>query len=440
MAIFSRRTLQRLINENATFLKREQSLKLIENLNRFDESSLGFEWEVVLINVFSKFGNVEYEPDLGGARRPDLKFKSSREGISFVADIVTISDRSEKKRNPCDDFHDELMRLVKKYGLKQNAFSVEIGKENEGSLRNRKIKLKLPMKSEFGRFFNADFKFYLNEIAKTPLSPKNFSIRTGSVEVSIKYNPAQQFATMNYASYATPYSLTRNPLYNRLKDKTDQLKETNYDGPKAIFICDGGCASLRNDGYAGLSYSTSQIIYNFLRQHTSISFVLLFTMQLDPYTIRKGPIVGKIQLFKNTAARKKVDFESTNIAQEIHKVFPLPVNDTINAINQFDKSKKRKSCPFYGGLHMTEKAIKISARALLELLAGKIEPKKFFEDYKFFDSITSGNYFANKLREGRLIHNIRLEKTEEDDDWITIEFGEKDPAISKFMLKEEGNL
>ncbi|MEA3489719.1 MAG: hypothetical protein U9R44_05215 [Candidatus Omnitrophota bacterium] len=48
-----------------------------------------------------------------------------------------------------------------------------------------------------------------------------------------------------------------------------------------------------------------------------------------------------------------------------------------------------------------------------------------------------GNYFANRLREGKLISKIELEKTEKDDDWITIEFGKPDPAVSKFVLSKE---
>lgn len=436
MAIFSRRTLQRLINENSRILKREQSLKLIEALNRADDHSLGFEWEVVLLNVFSKFGKVEYEPNLGGTSTPDLKFDSPQGSLSFITDIATVSDRSNKNQNPCDDFHDELMRLVKKYGLRQDSFSIEIGRKNEGYLRNRKIKLKLPPKGKFDEFFNADFKAYLKETANNPKSPNQFSIKTDSTEVIIMYNPAQQFASMNYAAYATPYSLTRNPLHTALKNKTEQLKKSNYAGPKAIFICDGGCASLRNDGYAGSSYSTNKIIHNFLRQHTSISFILLFTMQREQNVRAMGRISGRIQLFKNESAKEKIDFELTEIAQNLHKVFPLPIDDTINAIIQLDRTKKRKFCPFYGGVHMTENTIKISARALLELLAGKIEQKKFFEDYRFFEYYPGKNYFADKLKQGRLMSNIRLEKTEEDDDWITIEFGKPDPAVTKFILNE----
>lgn len=435
MAIFSRRALQRLINENSKILSREQTLKQVESLNRENESSLAFEWEIVLINVFSKFGKIKYEPDLGGTTRPDLKFDSvNKDKLSFIADIATVSDRSSEEHSPCQDFHDEFMRIAKKHGLRLNSFSIKIGKKEEGVYNDKKIKLKIPPKGKFKDFFNNDFKVFIKEIANNPNDSREFSINTNLIEVTIKYNPKQQYANMGYACYTTPYSLTKNPLYNALKSKTEQLKNTNYNGLMAIFLCDGGCDSLANDGYAGKSYSTKQIIDNFFRQHSSISFVLLFTMRGDPHS-RARRILGRIKLFKNTIAKQKIDFESTFLAQELHKFFPSPVKDVMNAIIQLGP-KRRKFSPFYGGLTMTENTIKISATALLELLAGKIEQKKFFEDYKGFNSMLhpdGRNYFADKLQQGRLISDIKLEKTEEDDDWIEIEFGRPDPAISKFV-------
>ena len=59
MVIFSRITNQRLLNENASFLNNEQSQNHQRHLN---EGDISFEWEVVLLNVFSKIGEVIHEP------------------------------------------------------------------------------------------------------------------------------------------------------------------------------------------------------------------------------------------------------------------------------------------------------------------------------------------------------------------------------------------
>jgi hypothetical protein len=74
MTIFSRRTLQRLIDENASFLTRKQTKKHVDALNVADEHSLGYEWEIVLLNVFSKLGTIKHEPPLG--KTPDIHFIS----------------------------------------------------------------------------------------------------------------------------------------------------------------------------------------------------------------------------------------------------------------------------------------------------------------------------------------------------------------------------
>lgn len=434
MAIFSRRKLQRLINENAAILSEEDTLKQVEALNRSDESSLAFEWEVVLINVFSKFGKVEYEPNLGTGSRPDLKFDSPKEPLSFVADIATVSDRGYEEQNPLGAFHDEIMNRAKKYNIRLNSFSIKIGHGEDGNFKNKKIKLRIPARGKFEEFFNADFKAYLIGISKNPLEPRDFSVQTDKIVVRIKYNPNQQFANIGHASYNTPYSLTKNPVYNALKSKAEQLKRTNYAGVKAIFLCDGKCEALRNDNRGVLSKTTNGIIFDFLRQHSSINFVILFTVQKEyenPTGV--GKIVVRMKFFRNTEDRRTIDFGGTILGQNLHTVFPSPDLDVLNAVIQLDKDKRRKFSPFYGGSEMTMDTIKISARGLLDLLSGKIDQKKFFEDHHFFEFIGS-NYFADRLREGRLINKISLEKTEKDDDWVSIEFGEPDPAISKFTL------
>ena len=437
MAIFSRRVLQRLIDENSRILTKEQTLKHVEALNRADEHSLGFEWEIVLINVLSKFGKAEYEPDLGGTSRPDIKFEAKQNNLSFVADIATVSDRGAEENSPSWDFHNEIMRRAKKYGIRLNSFSISIGKQEEGGPYNRKVKLKIPPRGKFGEFFNVNFEVFLKEIANNPNIQKSFIQRTDSIEVSVIYNPVSSLTYMHHASYKTPYSLTKNPVYLALKSKVEQLKKTGYDGPMAIFLCDGGCESLSNDGYARSSYSIKQIIDNFFRQHNSISFILTFAIKREQHVYPVGKLRGKILLFENPTADRKVDFQSTPLAKELHKVFPYPVNDANYVVSNLTHPSRKVGTSFYGGVQMTEKTVRLSSRALLMFLAGEVDQKKFFEENHFVGNLLSSpgkNFFARKLNEGRLIENIKLQKTKEDDDWIEIEFGRPDPAISKFVV------
>jgi len=90
---------------------------------------------------------------------------------------------------------------------------------------------------------------------------------------------------------------------------------------------------------------------------------------------------------------------------------------------------------------MQNNTIRIPARALLSLLAERVDHKKFLQDHHLAPTEThpdNHNFFDLKLREGRLIRDIEIEKSEnEDDDWILIEFGEPDPAIYRFLSPVE---
>jgi hypothetical protein len=61
---------------------------------------------------------------------------------------------------------------------------------------------------------------------------------------------------------------------------------------------------------------------------------------------------------------------------------------------------------------MTNKTIKISSRALLDLFSGRTDFEKFREDHHWFGSSGSEqntpNYFERRLREGRLFSNVYI--------------------------------
>jgi hypothetical protein len=56
MAIFSRRSLQQMIDSNTQLLTKDQVEKHVSALNRANEQSLDFEWEVAILYGLSKLG------------------------------------------------------------------------------------------------------------------------------------------------------------------------------------------------------------------------------------------------------------------------------------------------------------------------------------------------------------------------------------------------
>jgi hypothetical protein len=68
MAIFSRRIIQEMIDENAAFLTEKQLDQHVSRLNRKntkDFGSLDAEWEVLMLNIFGKIGKGSMSPIWG---------------------------------------------------------------------------------------------------------------------------------------------------------------------------------------------------------------------------------------------------------------------------------------------------------------------------------------------------------------------------------------
>jgi hypothetical protein len=87
---------------------------------------------------------------------------------------------------------------------------------------------------------------------------------------------------------------------------------------------------------------------------------------------------------------------------------------------------------------MDGRSVRLPARALQELLAGRLDQETFLRAHGFLPDEfheVANNPFETALREGRLITDVELSQaTMADDDWVTIRFGNADPAISRIVV------
>jgi hypothetical protein len=231
-------------------------------------------------------------------------------------------------------------------------------------------------------------------------------------------------------SYDVPYSLQHNPIYNRLRKKATQLRDSGYAGRKGIILCDGGCAALNRNSRPGLEYSAKDIISDFLRQNTSIAFVHTLVIERDG-TLRLGPehlsIVGRTYLGK-AGLPDGVRAALLNLP----RMLPRPETTPVNACTSSNQGKS-----FHGGLTMSDRNVKFSVRSLLEVLAGRMTQEKFLRDHGFLRA-PGANFFERMLREGRLLSEVKLEPCPtRDDDWINFEFSNSDPAVSPIIERKE---
>ena len=82
---------------------------------------------------------------------------------------------------------------------------------------------------------------------------------------------------------------------------------------------------------------------------------------------------------------------------------------------------------------MTRSRIQISSRELLDLLAGHLDYKLFAKNHE----TTQGgdNIFSLHRAQGRMIKGVSVERRpDDDDDWITFDFVQGDPAVSDFTV------
>jgi hypothetical protein len=163
MAIFSRRTIDKMISENAAFLTKKQLDTHVSKLDREDDfQSLATEWEMSVLNAFSKLGHLVHEPSLEGPSQIDLLFTHD-DGSTFLADITAVSDEGFEEDNPVKAFEIELRKRLKKANLLYKGWVLDIGEIPTGYGERRKPAL--PPRGEFYKeIFNSTFKEFLRGV------------------------------------------------------------------------------------------------------------------------------------------------------------------------------------------------------------------------------------------------------------------------------------
>ncbi len=445
--IFSRRSIQRFINCLGCALSSSEIDKLVSSLNRSDRSSLDYEWEVAVLYALSELGELSYETSHGGDSFPDVTFMlHGRKAPSFVAEISTVSDRGLDEENPIQILSNFLHQKARLIGLNGGfSYRVEgdvVGKE----YTDRKVKLAIPHKKEIREFLERNLTPRLREIKRNNESEADLSIHEDPYHITIQYRDNARSSSGGNLSYTAAYSLTKNPLYTSLKSKTRQLNRSKFNGSRGIILCDGGCDLIKSRYTGGMSYSSKDVISDFLRQNSSISFVMTLWIE-NPKPVVFGQSKQKRilrSLILNPTARYPLDLCVVELMERIPEVLPIPISDGYNAARKLELGQYRDSMSFYGGSEMSLNegldTIRISSRALLQLLSNDVTANQFERDHWSrypYDDAQVNNPFRWALDRGLMINNITVERQEDkDDDWLIFELSGPDVALKKFHCPE----
>lgn len=440
MAMFARRVLKAMLDDLELHLPLEGRQKLAREVNQKSRSALGFEWEIALLFGLSRIGKVEYEPGSSGKSQPDIAFtEGSASPISFTADVTTVSDQGLIEQNPTDRFSMAVMRLRLKYKL-PGATNIKIeGQATGPHFRDRKMRVDLPATSQIESLVRKHVGPMFERARNEKLETASVAINEPGVRATVSYNAKQRYSTGSYPAYRAAYSLTRNPVYPALKAKLDQLKKSGRPGPLGIFLCDGDCELLKSANNHVANASIDQVIGEFFRRNSSISFVVILTFppaKPVPFAglVKEVRITGRI--FANPNAKNPIDRGAVQalLNRGLAQV-PAALATPLDALYWLEHGKAHQGEPLHNiieGSRIMGQSLKVSARKIQEVLAGQMTAEEFWRQYQ---SPTSGikNPFLRALQSGFTIQSVKLTRVPQaDDDLIDFEFG-PDVAIGKIV-------
>lgn len=441
MGIFSRRDIQEALDALNPHLTSDQLDELVGRLNgaalspgpRKFADVLAAEWEVAILSALGKCGHVAYAKDFGGPKRLDVFFQLDGSELEFAADVRAVSDVDAHKENPIADFHRAVARYLSKRGHSAAGLRVNVDAIEDGDYRDRKILLALPRKRELDVFVKTELGDFLSGISRNSTTDASFSFHRGGIGFSIRYSSAEkQYSTASHLSYTAPCSVQRNPVANALRRKGDQLAKSGYAGARGIILCDAGCDSLReNDGCSALG--CRQIVEAFLSTRSSILWVLVIRVDesFDPLGLRK--IGLKSTLYWNKDGDKSLHATTLNVHRELLSLMPQPEVTPANARQSHSASTVSRGRPL-GGCRMGSHAIRISARALTEFLAGRMTKEAFLER----QGLDPTGFFERQLKNGNALKNAFVEREpHKDDDWIVLDYDGPDASASPFRRKSQ---
>lgn len=444
MAIFSRRTIQKMINENAEFLTSEQIEIQISRLNKNGFDSIATEWEIVVLNVFSKIGQVVHEPDLGTAAKLDLHFKNQADKSEFIADITTISDERYEDQTPLKAFEIDLWKHVKNANIPLRGFHWSVHAQPPPT--TVEVKLMLPKREHFSKeIFNKKFKNFLRMVKQSPSEPHSHEISTKTTRIDIIYDPVGNGVGGGHVIHTLAASKMKNTLYNALKAKRRKQvnKKIDFNGAKGIIVCDGGshlfnAKPSRNDFPY---FNAEEIIKEFLRQNESIDFIVAISIK----STHSGSMLRKrerpfrkvtVEIYPGKNFGALTD-ELRNSLSELEGYFPepfiLPDNERDNIRRRVNPKNKR---PLLKSISVSDTEIRLLANNLFSLLEGAITQEKFFNlsrfDNYYNGTTNSSNPFEHFQRLKKRIVEVRVEEVH-DCTYVVFKYNDHDPANSDFL-------
>jgi hypothetical protein len=431
--IYERRALQRRLNELRSVLG-EAVDDLARRLNTPGKDRIAAMWEAVVLHALAKCGSLESEASLPTGRRPDVQLTVGE--FRITADITAVSDDGLDDQNPFQELMWQIEAVKTKLGLPSGGLDLQVLHRVEQSRRGSRTVLQLPKRNALPEFVRTKISPLIRKGISASTFPLRIAIEDDDVGIEITIDPSlTTINTGSYAPYSTPQIPDRNPLYNALKAKTGQLR--GAQGMKGIFVGDAGCDALTFSSLNRDASSPADIVKEFLRQYSSIDFVVLMTVaeKLSPLMYHQAAdLTNVVSLFVRDGCTVEQDLRT--LVRRMVEHFPQPSMSPVNGSHRAREVGYRLG--FHGGFEMSGDKVCMSLRELTEVLAGlrtlsdqgsKVVPASpaLSDRLSPVQSLINSNLARGRLP---IALNVIKGREDENDDWVEIVFGNPDPAIS----------
>ena len=430
MPIFGRRQLQRMFEELGPWLLRSKAKDLLTRLeNIAPDQALPAEYELAITWAVSRAASLEVDLPMG-SRTPDIYSPDLLARGPLVADVAAVDDVSlsgiktmRRARNIINDVCNGIRKRSSEH--LHYTFGQESGYAPSSSGGSRYYRHRLVSRT-FG--MNGVFRNALKTWLAADRPSQPLFWKADEITVSIQWRDfAHPFANIFCAMPSLALDLRDNPLYRALRAKSRQLREAPSNCLRAIFLGDAGCRlldDLQPTRRGTDTFSGGQIVLTFLEDYPAIDFVLVFSVKrLHPHSTYTfdNPRVWRSHLFTRDIAFPLEDLTKLN---RITEQIPAPYLSGFEAHSWHEQGMCHPNARgHYVGSHMShgesKTTLRVSARAVQELMAGVLTPG-LFRNAVFGND----NPVRQQLLSGRTISNVHFEQKGEthDDDYLVIEF------------------
>lgn len=440
--MFARRALKSRLDALVPHLGAKAVGDLAARIDRRGRGRLPAMWEAVWLHGLGELGPIGYEQPLPDGAKPDFRFTLmlAERTVEVIGDVTCVSDRGLHDNNPVDLFWDQVVARIRSAKLDPNHFRYHIGHRTVGNWPNILTVLNLPRRREMATFIKEQIVPFLRELANARPTTARREFRTPDAQLTLTYDSRQEFSGGGHASYNHLTAATDNPIYARLQAKEDQLRTAPEHALRVVILCDAGCQAMQKQAFS-TNQSADQIAYAFLRQSNVIDIVLLVSVDaqtpMDMHN-RRYAIQARIASAPAIQGTRRDPIAGAAVREYLDRALkhlPVPVLDAHNAALRIDQPTPGRGTL---GISMGSTRIRLSARVVLELLAGKISYEEFQRTYGWHPASerVHSNPFAQALDRGQLFSAASVDPGgDADDDWLVFNFGTPDPAAGPFRIK-----